>query len=144
MKKALPIISYSLNIILAVVLVIMLVQKCGKGDESAKDLSSIKESMAQTERNKLPLLIQSFDRVSNIQIDSVVFTNNVEPYMGYFITQWDYESMPELSFIDGDIYETPKEEKSKQILIEFRNVRVDNKGVISWEVNWEAARFHLD
>ena len=142
MKKILNILSYVLNVALVIILIIQLVNRREKENPlPVNEVEEIKASILQSERNKLPLQIQDQDHVYDIQIDSIVFTNNVEPYVGYMITQWDVDEKQDLTAQEWarNGYKDKYVRKTKQILIELRGATMDKDGTIRWETNWGKA-----
>lgn len=145
MKKILNILSYVLNVALVIILIILLVNRGKKANiVPVNKAEGIKASILQTERNKLPLQIQDQDHVYDIKIDSIVFTNNVEPYVGYMITQWDVDEKQDLTAQEWarNGYKDKYIRKTKQILIELRGATMDKDGTVRWETNWGKAGFH--
>ena len=85
----------------------------------------IKTSIVQQERAQLPLTIQKLDDVNDVVIDSLVLTNNVEPYQGYLVTQWSYKPYG-------------KKSVKKQVLVEVSNITcTPDKN--TWNSNWLGA-----
>lgn len=149
MKRALNILSYVLNVILIASVVFLLISRGDKSVESriepVNQINEIKSTILQTERNRLPLRVQENQHVFSIQIDSVVFTNNVEPYSGYLITQWDLEEKQDLNVHEwaSNNYKDKYVRTTKQIYIEIRNARIDKKGIVSWDALWDKASLDL-
>lgn len=129
--KAINILSYILNVVLIVALVYVLRGGFTGIDERSQEEihKTIKTSIEQQERAQLPMTIQNLNDVSNVVIDSLVLTNNVEPYQGYLVTHWDYNAYG-------------KRGKNKQVLVEVSNISVsENK--ITWQSNWLGAKLSL-
>ena len=129
-RKTINIVSYILNILLVIALLIALKGGfAGVGRNQEDVFNSIKQSIVYQEQQRLPLTVQQLSDVKEIKIDSLVLTNNVEPYQGYLVTQWKYDTWS-------------KKGLKKQVLVEVSNIQVDNK-TISWNTNWLGASLSL-
>lgn len=83
--------SYILNGVLAIVVLICLCRNCGGG---SKEVNKITSAVIEQENARLPLTIQKLPGVTDISIDSMVVTNNVEPYSAYLVTTWSFNEKP--------------------------------------------------
>lgn len=130
-KKTISIISYILNVLLLIALVIAL--KGGFGSIGKKDidiLKEIKSCIVEQENAVLPVTIQKMSDVHDIKIDSLVITNDIKPYSGYLVTQWKYDTWNRKGL-------------KKQVYVEVNNIRVHNR-TITWNSNWLGAKLSLD
>ena len=123
--KAINILSYILNVALIAALIYVLNGGFNK-THSDNTLEEIKQAIVEQERSRLPLTTQSLTSVNEVRIDSLVITNNIEPYSGYLATEWNYG---------------PKKLK-RTMFVEVSNIKCANKQ-ISWETNWAAASLSL-
>ena len=129
-KKTINIISYTLNALLAIALIIALKGGLDFWGESQEDVySAIKQCVVEQELSRLPMTIQKLSDVNDIKIDSLVITNNVEPYQGYLVTQWKFDTWS-------------RKGQKKQVLVEVTDIHVDDK-TVSWKTNWLGASFSL-
>lgn len=118
--KTITILSYVLNIVLVITLIFVIK---GTNNGTSEDvLDGIKQSIVLQERAQLPLTTQRLTSVNEVRIDSLVITNNVEPYTGYLVTEWNYG---------------PKKLK-KTMYVEVSNIRYRNNK-ITWNTNWLGA-----
>ena len=123
--KAINILSYILNVVLIGALFFVLKGGLNK-THSDSTLEEIKQAIVEQERSRLPLTTQSLTSVNEVRIDSLVITNNIEPYTGYLATEWNYG---------------PKKLK-KTMYVEVSNIKCTNQQ-ISWETDWGAASLSL-
>ncbi len=126
MKKAFNILSYVLNVVLAVLLVLAITGRAfsGKGNVS-NAIEEIKRTVIAGENARLPMTIQKLSDVKSVVIDSMVVTNDVQPYTGYLVTTWKY-----------DTYR--KKNLTKQVLVEVSDICFEGRN-LSWNSNWFGA-----
>lgn len=139
MKKVLNICSYALNAIFIAIFVwgYFLTKTPDAREQTVED---IKSAIVEKERAELPLRVQGFEHVFAITIDSMVVTNDVEPYSAYLVTTWDIDEKQYLTatqWIDNgqrDKYIR----KQKTVYVQVSNITTAS-GTIKWNVNWNAA-----
>lgn len=145
-KKLLNIISYTLNVVFIVFLIIGI--KGNTNQENNKEISSvesklnsIKECIIQQENANLPLTKQNMDNVNSITIDSLVITTNVEPYSGYLVTTWNITERVDMNAQEwaANGYKDKYVKKNKVVYVEISNIRAKANGEVSWNNNWTSA-----
>lgn len=150
-KKTFNIISYVLNVCFIVLLIFgwIIVQK-NKPEDSAtpeKEKEYIKNVIVERERADIPLLVQRYDHVYDIKIDSLVITQNVKPYAGYLVTTWDFDKEYEIPIkermlrSDGEYYRY--ERTTRTMYVEISNIEIQENGKVSWNNNWFSAYMNL-
>lgn len=129
--KPINIISYFLNVVLALALVFVIrgSKDTADGYSQEEQYEVIKASIEQQERVQLPMTIQKLGDVNDIKIDSLVLTNNVEPYHGYMVTQWNYNTYS-------------KKNIKKQVLVEVTDITC-TQDKITWQSNWLGAKISV-
>lgn len=145
-KKLLNIISYTLNVVFIAMLIIGI-----KGVNDTKDaeppmeeieetdpIELIKECIIAQEKARLPLTKQEFERVHDITIDSLVITNNAEPYSGFLVTTWDMDEKQDLTTRQwaANGYEDKYIRKKKVMYVEVSYIRTTYKGEVTWQSDW--------
>ena len=128
--KAINILSYILNVVL--VLALLFILKPGKDTQRNNNtalINDIKSVIVHQERVQLPMTIQKLSDVNDVKIDSLVLTNNVEPYQGYMVTQWNYNTYR-------------KKNIQKQVLVEVTDITC-TKEQVTWNSNWLGAMLSL-
>lgn len=145
-KKLLNTISYTLNIVFIAMLIIGI-----KGVNVTKDaeppveeieetdpVELIKECIIAQEKARLPLTKQGYERVHDITIDSLVITNNIEPYSGFLVTTWDVDEKQELTTRQwaANGYEDKYIRKKKVMYVEVSDIETTPKGEVTWRSNW--------
>lgn len=145
-KKAINILSYLLNVVFIVLLILGL--RGNKTDDSSKQentIESIKQCIIERERADIPLKIQQFEKVYGITIDDMVFTNNIEPYAGYLVTTWDLDEKQNLSTQQwaANGYKDKYVRKQKEVYVEVGNVTATKNGEVSWQDNWSSAYYSV-
>lgn len=143
MKKVLNIISYTLNVVFIIIILLAVFGRKTEGSQ-VDIIQDMKTSIIDQERANLPLLVQKFEHVHAITIDSMVVTNNVEPYSGYLVTTWDMDEKQNLTTHQwaANGYEDKYVRKNKTVFVEVRNITT-NKGTVSWSTNWIGAQFSV-
>ncbi len=113
------------------------------GSENAKvdKIESIKRCIIERERADIPLKIQQFEKVYGITIDSMVITNNIEPYTGYLVTTWDLDEKQNLTAHQwaANGYKDKYVRKQKEVYVEISNISLEKNGPITWNNNWPFA-----
>lgn len=104
------------------ILTLMLLGACN----TRINYEDVKQGILEQERGRLPLTIQSLDKVSNITIDSIVILNNINPHHGYLVTTWDYQTY---SFNDLE---------TKTVYVEIDSLMIDKED-FSWKTDWPRA-----
>lgn len=143
MKKVLNICSYALNVIFIAIFVwgYFFTKTPDAREQTVED---IKSAIVEKERAELPLRVQGFEHVYAITIDSMVVTNDVEPYSAYLVTTWDIDEKQYLTatqWIDNgqrDKYIR----KQKTVYVQVRNIITEN-GAIKWNAGWHSAYFEV-
>lgn len=143
MKKVLNICSYALNVIFIAIFVwgYFLTKTPDAREQTVED---IKSAIVEKERAELPLRVQQFEHVYAITIDSMVVTNDVEPYGAYLVTTWDIDEKQYLTatqWIDNgqrDKYIR----KQKTVYVQVRNIITEN-GAIKWNAGWHNAYYEV-
>lgn len=138
MKKFLNILSYVLNVVL---IAILAYTYFGKGiNASEKKIESIKNSIIERERAEIPMKIQQFEHVYGITVDSLVLTNNVEPYSGYLVTTWDLDEKQNLSASRwaANGYKDIYKRKIKNVFVEISEITTSGK-TTEWTDDWFSA-----
>lgn len=104
-------------------------------------IESIKRTIIERERADIPLKIQQFEKVYGISIDSIVITNNVEPYSGYLVTTWDIDEKQNLSVNQwaANGYKDNYVRKQKEVYVEISNITPKTNGQVTWNDNWLSA-----
>lgn len=146
MKDILNIVSYLLN---AVFLIIILVLLNTRGESNTKSidpsekLEIIKATIIEAENANMPLRVQSLARVHGITLDSLVFTNNVEPYRGYLISTWDVDEQQTLTTNQwvANGYEDKWVRKKKTILVGLTEMTISDDNMVHWMADWSSAYF---
>ena len=141
-KKAINILSYTLNVIFIVFLLIAIL-----GDETEKPsqedtFQSIKECILERERADIPLKVQEYERVYGITVDDMVITSKIEPYAGYLVTTWDLDEKQELTTKQwaANGYTDKYVRKQKEVYVEISNITLSKKdGSITWNNAWLSA-----
>ena len=89
--------------------------------------------------------IQKYEKVYGITIESLVLTNNVEPYTGYLVTTWDLDEKQKLSTNQwaANGYEDKYVRKQKTVYVEISDITMDQEGQVSWSDNWLAAYMNV-
>lgn len=144
-KKTFNIISYVLNVCFIVLLVFgwIIVQK-NKPEDSAtpeKEKDYIKNIIVERERADIPLLVQRYDNVYDIKIDSLVITQNVKPYAGYLVTTWDFDKDCGITF--DEVRKRKYERTTRTMYVEITNIEIQENGKVSWNNNWLSAYMDL-
>ena len=113
----------------------------GGGNAKIDKTESIKRSIIERERADIPLKIQQFEKVYGITIDSMVITNNIEPYSGYLVTTWDLDEKQNLSVNQwaANGYKDKYIRKQKEVYVEISDITSKNNGHITWKDNWSSA-----
>ncbi len=140
LKKAINIVSYLLNILFILALLLGLLGQKNSSSEKS-EIESIKSTIVARERADIPLKIQSYDRVHDITIDSLVITGNAAPYAGYLVTNWDFDEKQQLTTRQwaANGYEDKYIRKQKVIYVPISDITVNKKGEVSWSDNWITA-----
>ncbi len=143
-KKTLNIISYTFNVLFIVILIIGL-SKQSSVEQQLSDDEYIKSVIVERERADIPLYVQRYDKVHSITIDSMVLTQNVEPYAGYLITTWDYDEKQELSTSEwaANDYEDKYVRKIITVYVPITDISLKKNGEVSWNNNWLSAYMSL-
>lgn len=107
-------------------------------NEKIDKIESIKRTVIERERADIPLKIQEFEKVYGITIDSMIITNNVEPYSGYLVTTWDLDEKQYLSPLEmyKNGYKDKYVRKQKEVYVEISDIATKNNGNITWKDNW--------
>lgn len=140
MKNILNVFSYVLNVcFIAYFLVSM--KDCSEISDSGTNPDKkvgIAESIIEREKADIALKIQKFDRVNKIEIDSFVFTNNVEPYSGYIVSTWNIDEKVDLTMEEWakNNYKDKYANKDKIVYVEVRNIK-ESEGTVSWNSSWQ-------
>ena len=144
-KKAINIISYTLNVILVLVLLGVFKSKDAGPTKKEIDFEAIKQGIIEREQADIPLKIQQFDKVYGITINDMVFTSKVEPYTGYLITTWDIDEKQDLTVNQwaANGYKDKYVRKQKEVFVELGNITPSPNGEISWQNNWTAAYYSV-
>lgn len=108
------------------ILALMLLGACN----TRINYEDVKQGILEQERGRLPLTIQSLDKVSNITIDSIVILNNINPHHGFLVTTWDYK---EYSFSDLE---------TKTVYVGIDSLMIDGNS-FSWRTNWPEAYYSV-
>ena len=108
------------------ILALMLLGACN----TKINYEDVKQGILEQERGRLPLIVQSLDKVSNITIDSIVILNNINPHHGYLVTTWDYKTF---SFSDLE---------TKTVYVEIDSLMIDGNS-FSWRTNWPGAYYSV-
>lgn len=113
----------------------------GSGNAKVDKIESIKRGIIERERADIPLKIQQFEKVYGITIDSMVITNNIEPYSGYLVTTWDLDEKQNLSVNQwaANGYKDKYVRKQKEVYVEISDITSKNNGHITWKDNWSSA-----
>lgn len=128
--KAVNILSYILNVVLVLALLFVLKPwKDSQRNNNTLFYDEIKRVIVQQELSQLPMTIQKLSDVNDVKIDSLVLTNNVEPYHGYMVTQWNYNTYR-------------KKNIQKQVLVEVTDITC-SKEKITWKSDWLGANLSL-
>lgn len=138
MKKFLNILSYVLNIVLIAILVHTYF---GKGiNASENKIEGIKSGIVERERADIPMKIQQFEHVYGITIDSLVLTNNIEPYSGYLVTTWDLDEKQNLTTSQwaANGYKDKYKRKQKTVYVEISDIKTSGR-TMNWQDNWISA-----
>lgn len=142
MKQLLNIFSYLLNIVLIAILVNTYY---GKGINASNDkIQGIKNGIVVKERAEIPMKIQQFEHVYDITIDSLVLTNNVEPYSGYLVTTWDLDEKQNLTASQwaANGYKDKYIRKQKTVYVEISQITTSGKKM-SWSNDWLSAYWNV-
>ena len=111
------------------------------------NLEKVKSSIVETEIADIPLHIQKFDGVFDIQIDTIVFTNNIQPYVGYLVTTWDINEKQDLSHNEwaSNGYKDKYIRKTKTVYVPVTDVTINSgrNASISWRSNWISAYYDI-
>ena len=145
-KKAINILSYILNVVFIVLLILGLRgNKTGSASKQENSIESIKQCIIERERADIPLKIQQFEKVYGITINDMVFTNNIEPYAGYLVTTWDLDEKQNLSTQQwaANGYKDKYVRKQKEVYVEVGNITATKNGEVSWQDNWSSAYFSV-
>lgn len=140
LKKAINIVSYLLNIVFILALIVGWLGQ--RGSSSVKDeIESIKSTIVERERADIPLKIQSYDRVHSITVDSLVITGYASPYAGYLVTTWDFDEKQNLTTRQwaANGYEDKYIRKQKVIYVPISDITANKKGEVFWQDNWLTA-----
>ena len=89
-------------------------------------MEEVKQGIIEQERGRLPLLLQHFDEVTDITIDSIVILNNINPHHGYLVTTWEYKKL----FSNSPETET--------VYVEIDSLMI-GKEDFSWKTDWPRA-----
>ena len=113
----------------------------GSGNAKVDKIESIKRSIIERERADIPLKIQQFEKVYGITIDSMVITNNIEPYSGYLVTTWDLDEKQNLSPVElyKNGYKDKYVRKQKEVYVGISNISLEKNGPITCTNNWLSA-----
>lgn len=131
MKKIINICSYILSSLFIIGLIMNIIQSKGNKEPS---LDTIKACILNNETANLPLKIQDFHNVDNILINDLVITNNMEPYTGYLVTEWDYTKE-----IHSKRNFSTREEKAHEIVYVEVNGIKKNGTSLEWVADWSKA-----
>ena len=84
--------------------------------------------------------IQKFDHVYDIVIDSLVLTNNIEPYAGYLVTTWDLDEKQKLTTQQwaANGYKDQYIRKTKTVYVEIYQIKTRGRSM-TWNNNWVSA-----
>ena len=141
-KKIFNTISYLLNFIF---IIIFLFAYLGSGDNNEvninEDIEHIKHSIVERESAEIPLLIQKFENVHKIRIDSLVLTQGkMQPYSGYLVTVWDIDEKQDLSTLEwaANGYKDKYKRKEKVVYVEVERI-TSTKKEVSWGSDWASA-----
>lgn len=127
------ILPYIASTILILLLVIVFSCRQNGSSDKRSHFETIQNSIVERERMDLPLIIQEFDKVYNITIDSMVITNQIKPYSGYLVTKWDIGIKQETySYQDRYI------RRRKTVYVPVTDIIVKRK-TISWSIKWDYA-----
>lgn len=140
LKKAINIVSYLLNIVFILALIVGWLGQ--RGSSSVKDeIESIKSTIVERERADIPLKIQSYDRVHSITVDSLVITGYASPYAGYLVTTWDFDEKQNLTTRQwaANGYEDKYIRKQKVIYVPISDITANKKGEVFLQDNWLTA-----
>lgn len=112
---------------------------------SKRGASYIQECIVEREKADIPLQIQKYEKVYGITIESLVLTNNVEPYTGYLVTTWDLDEKQKLSTNQwaANGYEDKYVRKQKTVYVEISDITMNQEGQVSWSDNWLAAYMNV-
>lgn len=149
MKKVLNICSYLLNIFFIAIFAIGYFNNPnsskGKALSQEEKASYIQECIVEREKADIPLKIQKYEKVYGITIESLVLTNNVEPYTGYLVTIWDLDEKQNLSTQQwaANGYEDKYVRKQKTVYVEISDITMNQEGQVSWSDNWLAAYMNV-
>lgn len=142
-KKLFNIISYTLNVFFIVFFVFGIKQTKAPENSRANKMEEIINTITEREKADIPLLVQRFNGVNNITIDSMVITKDTRPYEGYLVTTWDYNCKEELSIEEwadngyDELFKyTPKTETK---YVKIINIMTKLNGELEWGSNWESA-----
>lgn len=143
MKKVLNICSYALNVIF-VVLFIWGYFSTRPKTTNEQGIEFIKCGIVEKERAELPLRVQQFEHVYAITIDSMVVTNDVEPYSAYLVTTWDIDERQKLTSNQwaANGYKDKYIRKEKTVYVQVRNIITEN-GAIKWNAGWHSAYYEV-
>ena len=108
------------------ILALMLLGACN----TKINYEDVKQGILEQERGRLPLTIQSLDKVSNITIDSIVILNNINPHHGYLVTTWDYKAYSFSAL------------ETKTVYVEIDSLMIDKKSCF-WRTNWPGAYYSV-
>lgn len=98
-------------------------------------IDEIKAGIVERETANIPLLVQHIEDVQDITIDSMVITQNAEPYAGYLVTNWTYT----LSDIDLLFKDDPDDgPKQMKLLVEVDSIQIEGDS-FSWKTKWDRA-----
>ena len=109
-------------------------------------IEAVKETIIEGERAQIPLHIQEFENVFEIQIDSIVLTNNVSPYTGYLVTLWDLNEKQNLSTQQwvANGYKDKYIRKTKTVYVPITNAIVDMKNnTVQWNSGWNLVYYDV-
>lgn len=142
MKDILNIFSYVLNIILIAIFVHTYYGEDINASEN--EIQGIKDGIVERERAELPMKIQQFEHVYGITIDSLVLTNNVEPYAGYLVTTWDIDEKQHLTTrqFAANGFEDKYIRKKKTVYVEIFGIMTIGK-TIDWSDDWLEAYMNI-
>ena len=145
-KRNLNVCSYILNFVLMAILISVLYkQQSGSTVQPVQDkMQGIALCILEKERAELPLRIQEFEHVYDISIDSITFTNNIEPHCGYATTTWDIDEEQELNATEW-VNNGCKDKyirKKKTVYVPLNNVITDGDNV-RWNINWISAYYDI-
>lgn len=145
-KKVLNICSYALNIFFIAIFAIGYYNNSkGVSFSTEEKEDYIQQCIVEREKADIPLKIQQYEKVYGITIENLVLTNNVEPYSGYLVTNWDIDEKQNLTTQQwaANGYKDKYVRKQKTVYVEISGITVDKEGQVSWSNNWLSAYMNV-